>query len=64
MTNIMDGFLSECYRKDIPTVVITTNGFQLKGKIVAFDGQVIVMNQNDGKQAMIYVSAISTVVPA
>lgn len=64
MTNIRDGILSECCRKDIPVVVFTTNGFQLKGKIIAFDGQVVVMDQNDGKQAMIYMSAISTVVPA
>lgn len=64
MTNVRDGFLSECCRKKTDVTIFTTNGFQLKGVVVAFDGTVLVLNQKDGKQAMVYMTAISTIVPA
>lgn len=63
-SNVRDGFLNECCRKKIAVTVFTTNGFQLKGVIFAFDGAVVMLSQHDGKQAMIHMSAISTIIPA
>ena len=63
MTNIRDGFIGECCRKKIPVTAFATNGFQVKGVILAFDGTTVVLLQNDGKQAMMFMSAISTIIP-
>lgn len=63
MTNIRDSFLSECCRKKIEVTMFTTNGFQLRGVVVAFDGEVLVLQPKDGKQSMVYMTAISTIVP-
>lgn len=64
MTNVRDKFLGECCRKEINVVVFTTNGVQIRGVILASDGQVVVLLREDGRQAMIYQSAISTILPS
>ena len=56
-------FLCECCKRNLYVVVYTMNGFQLKGTIYGFDSDVVVIRQSDGKQAMVYRHAISTVVP-
>lgn len=43
MTSERDKFLTECRTKNTAVVVFTTNGFQLKGVILSFDGEVIVL---------------------
>jgi host factor-I protein len=63
MTDVRDSFLNECCRRKIAVTVFTTNGFQLKGIIFSFDEAVVMLSQHDGKQAMIYMSAISTIIP-
>lgn len=63
MTNIRDFVLSKCQDDKMFVVVFTTNGFQLKGTIRSFDDDVVMIDQNDGKQAMVYKHAISTIVP-
>ena len=62
-TNVKDEFLTKCCRKETDVVVFTTNGFQLKGVILSFDVYVIVLRRDDGRQAMVYQSAISTILP-
>lgn len=64
MTNWRDVFLGECRRDGIVVAVFTVNGFQMKGVIRAFDNDVVIIDQTDGKQAMVYRHAISTMVPA
>lgn len=63
MTNERDKFLNECRTKKTNVVVFTTNGFQLRGVIQSFDGEVIVFRREDGREAMIYQRAISTILP-
>ena len=64
MTNWRDVFLGECRRDRIVVTGFTVNGFQMKGLIRAFDNDVVIIDQTDGKQAMVYRHAISTMVPA
>lgn len=64
MTSLRDLFLSECRKDRMLVTVFTTNGFQMKGVIRAFDSDVVIIDQTDGKQAMVYRHAISTMVPA
>ena len=61
--NVKDKFLEDCCRKGCNVVVFTTNGFQLKGVIVSFDVYVILVRREDGRQVMVYQSAISTILP-
>lgn len=61
MTNVRDKFLDECRTKKTSVVVFTTNGFQLRGVILSFDGVVIVFQREDGREAMVYQNAISTI---
>lgn len=62
MTTERDKFLTECRDTRCGVVVFTTNGFQLRGVILSFDGKVIVLQREDGKNAMVYQSAISTII--
>lgn len=43
--------------------VITVNGYQLRGKICAYDRDIIVLTEN-GEQRIVFKSAISTIVPS
>lgn len=61
MTTERDKFLTECRDTRCDVVVFTTNGFQLRGVILSFDGEVIVLRREDGRNAMVYQSAISTI---
>lgn len=61
MTNVRDGFLTECITKKTSVVVFTTNGVQIRGVILSFDGEVIVLQREDGRQAMVFQSATSTI---
>ena len=64
MTNVRDNFLGECRLRKTNVTVFTTNGFQLKGVVQGFDDKVVVLMQTDGKQAMLNMTAISTIAPA
>lgn len=61
--DVKDKFLNDCCRKATNVVVFTTNGFQIRGVILSFDIYVITMRREDGRQAMVYQSAISTILP-
>lgn len=61
MTNVRDNFLEKCRDTHCRVVMFVTNGFQIKGEILSFDGEVIVFKREDGREAMVYQSAISTV---
>ena len=61
MTSVRDKFLAECRDTKCNVVVFTTNGFQLRGVILSFDGEVIVFQREDGRNAMVYQRAISTI---
>ena len=62
-TSLQDHFLNSIRNGNLLTVFFLVNGFQLKGKIKAFDQFTVVVDA-DGKQQMVYKHAISTIIPA
>ncbi len=46
----------------IPVTVFLMNGFQMRGEVAGFDGEVLIL-ESDGRQQMIYKHAISTIAP-
>ena len=61
--NLQDMFLNTARREHMPLTVFLVNGFQIKGLVRGFDSFTVVVD-SDGKQQLIYKSAISTIVPA
>jgi len=61
--NLQDTFLNTARREHMPLTVFLVNGFQIKGLVRGFDNFTVVVD-SDGKQQLIYKSAISTIVPA
>lgn len=62
-TSLQDLFLNASRRDRIPVTVFLINGFQIKGMVRGFDNFTVVVD-SDGKQQLIYKSAISTICPA
>lgn len=62
-TSLQDLFLNAARRDRIPVTIFLINGFQIKGMVRGFDNFTVVVD-SDGKQQMIYKSAISTICPA
>ena len=61
--NLQDVFLNQVRKENVPVTIFMTNGFQLKGTIIGFDSFTIVM-ESEGKQQLVYKSAVSTVCPS
>jgi host factor-I protein len=61
-TSLQDLFLNAARRDHIPLTVFLINGFQIKGLVRGFDNFTVIID-SDGKQQLIYKSAISTVIP-
>ena len=61
--NLQDHFLNTARREHMPLTVFLINGFQIKGLVRGFDNFTVVVD-SDGRQQLIYKSAISTIVPA
>jgi host factor-I protein len=61
--NLQDHFLNTARREHIPLTLFLVNGFQIKGLVRGFDNFTVVVD-SDGKQQLIYKSAISTIVPS
>ena len=62
-TNLQDVFLNAARRDRTPVTLFLINGFQIKGLVRGFDNFTVVVD-SDGKQQLIYKSAISTICPA
>ncbi len=62
-TNLQDLFLNASRRDRIPVTLFLVNGFQIKGMVKGFDNFTVVVD-SEGKQQLIYKSAISTICPA
>jgi len=60
--NYQDQILSHVYENQIEVVVYFVNGYQLKGKISAYDNFTIIL-RSDQRDQMIYKHAISTIAP-
>ena len=61
--NLQDHFLNTARREHTPLTIFLVNGFQIRGLVRGFDN-FTVMVDSDGKQQLIYKSAISTIIPA
>jgi host factor-I protein len=61
--SLQDHFLNMARRDHIPLTLFLVNGFQIKGLVRGFDNFTVVVD-SDGKQQLIYKSAISTIVPS
>ena len=62
MKNYKAIFLNTLRREGQTVTIITTNGYQLKGRITAFDQDTLVIEGKDGQQ-LTYKHAISTIIP-
>lgn len=60
--NLQDLFLNTARRERLDVTVFLVNGFQLKGQVRGFDNFTVVID-SDGKQQLVYKSAISTIIP-
>lgn len=61
-TSLQDTFLNRARRSRTPVTVFMTNGFQQRGTVAAFDGYTILLH-NEGRQYLLYKSAVSTICP-
>lgn len=60
--NLQDVFLNQARKDRIPVTIYITNGFQFKGIVKGFDNYTVILD-TDGKQNLIYKSAVSTITP-
>lgn len=61
MNNLQGRLFLWAQRHQKTVLVITTNGFQMRGVITGFDHDVIALADDMGKLRMVYKHAISTV---
>ena len=61
--NLQELFLNTARREHVTVTVFLVNGFQIKGLVRGFDNFTVVID-SDGKQQLVYKSAISTIIPA
>lgn len=59
--NLQEDFLKKLQQGRKPVTIITANGFQMKGNIIAYD-QFTLLVEIAGRQNLVYKSAISTIV--
>lgn len=57
-----DQFLRELKKDRVMSTFFLMNGYQMRGVVAGYDNFVVVL-LSDGKQAMIYKHAISTIIP-
>lgn len=60
--NIQEEFLKQLHRDGRTVKVITTNGFQLVGRVVGWDQFTLLVEDRDGRENLVYKSAVSTIV--
>ncbi|RCW51633.1 MULTISPECIES: RNA chaperone Hfq [Halanaerobium] len=60
--NYQDHILKRVHEKDIEVIVYFVNGYQLKGRITAYDNFTVIL-RSDERDQMIYKHAISTIAP-
>ena len=54
--------LKKILENQLHVQVFTINGYQMKGRVTAYDGDTIVLQDAD-KQMIVYKSAVSTIIP-
>ncbi len=61
--NLQNSFLNIARKERQEITVFLMNGFQIKGKVLSFDGFTVLV-ESMGKQNLIYKHAISTMIPS
>lgn len=61
--NLKEYFLDELQYRGLAATFFLLNGFQLKGVLLHYDDNVLVVQSGDKRQ-MVYQQAISTIAPA
>lgn len=56
-------FLDESIQKKVQVTVFLLGGFQIKGIILAYDENVVILDVS-GRQQVVYKHGISTIIPA
>lgn len=60
--DIESKYLTKAKDRQIPMIIFTMRGFQIRGIITDFDDNVIQV-ESDGKEQIVYKHAVSTVAP-
>ena len=60
--NLQEDFLGQLRRGRHPVTIFTTNGYQLKGRITAYDQFTILVEDERRNQNLVFKSAVSTIV--
>lgn len=60
--DIQEKFLNQLHRDGRTVKVITINGFQLVGRVVGWDQFTLLVEDHDGRENLVYKSAVSTIV--
>ncbi len=63
-TSIQDVFLNRVRKDGISVTVHLVNGFQIKGRVRAFDSFVILLETEAKQQMVLYKHAVSSLTPA
>lgn len=61
---LQDRMLSQFVQTKIPLTIFTTNGVKIQGIMTSYDAfTVTLQGQTDGRQNVLFKSAVSTIVP-
>lgn len=64
MTDFQQQFLNSLRREGTRVTLITTNGYQMRGRITGFDSFAILLKEEDGgPEQLVYKHAVSTIAP-
>ena len=60
---MQEKYLNAIRKNKVPCTIFMVNGFQIRGKITAFDNFAIIVTDENNHQMMLYKHAISTISP-
>ncbi|AIQ12706.1 host factor-I protein [Paenibacillus sophorae] len=61
---LQERLLSQFVQTKVPLTIFTTNGVKIQGILTAYDAYTLTLQgQNDGRQNVLFKSAVSTIVP-
>ncbi|AIQ29521.1 MULTISPECIES: RNA chaperone Hfq [Paenibacillus] len=61
---LQERLLNQCISTKVPVTIFTTNGVKMQGLVTSYDAYTITLQgQGDGRQNVLFKSAVSTVVP-
>ena len=61
--NLQDLFLNNARKERIPVTIYLMNGVQVKGYVKGFDSYIVLLEDENKQQNLIYKHAVSTIIP-